>query len=281
MAVVLITGCNGGVGLLSALEFAREGDRVFAGVTDSRLGMSLERSAEAEGLHGQIEVLTLDITSERSVLSVLDRIMEEEGRLDVLVNATSVVLRGAAHLCSDEEARWQFDHDVFGMLRMVRAVIPIMKRQGRGAIVNIGAVSGHITRPYRGAFAAAKHAVEALTQAMHFELSPFDIRVVMVEPGRFGSGAPQEIRLAAAQTDGSFESDAAARYDAAVQRMTEGTLRIDPNLVARAVRNVTRDQRRRLRHQVGYDDQLLDEVYGSVNFEDYEETMRKSLDWWD
>lgn len=279
MAVVLITGCSSGFGLLTALAFARDGDTVYATMRNLSRSTELERAAAAEGL--PLECLELDVTSDRSVLAAVDHIVDAQGRIDVCVNNAGVELRGAVHLCSDEEIRWQFETNVFGLLRVTRAVVPVMKRGGGGVIVNVGAVAGLVTPPYDGVYAASKHAVEALTEAMHLELAPWGIRVSVVEPGRFRTSLEENARLAERQTPDTVEHERAERFRGALDRLAGEGERPGPELVARAIVSAARGTPRRLRHLVGFDTELVLEVRRGADFEGYEEQLRRALDWWD
>jgi NAD(P)-dependent dehydrogenase (short-subunit alcohol dehydrogenase family) len=279
VAVVLITGCSSGFGLLTALAFARDGDTVYATMRNLSRSTELERAAAAEGL--PLECLELDVTSDRSVLAAVDHIVDAQGRIDVCVNNAGVELRGAVHLCSDEEIRWQFETNVFGLLRVTRAVVPVMKRGGGGVIVNVGAVAGLVTPPYDGVYAASKHAVEALTEAMHLELAPWGIRVSVVEPGRFRTSLEENARLAERQTPDTVEHERAERFRGALDRLAGEGERPGPELVARAIVSAARGTPRRLRHLVGFDTELVLEVRRGADFEGYEEQLRRALDWWD
>ena len=156
MANVLITGCSSGFGLLSALEFARRGDTVFASMRTVSKATALNDAAAAEGL--KVEVVSLDVTDDDSVRSAVAGVAAEAGTIDVLVNNAGIEMNGAIHLIADDEARWQFDTNVLGPLRTMRAVVPIMLHQGGGTIVNVSSVAGVAAVPYSGMYAASKHA---------------------------------------------------------------------------------------------------------------------------
>lgn len=279
MAVVLITGCSSGFGLLTALEFADRGDTVYATMRDLSRGFELEAAASAAG--APVHILQLDVLDDRSVKNAVNEVVLQEGRIDVCVNNAGVELRGAVHLTDDEEMRWVFDTNVFGLVRVVRSVVPVMKRQGSGAFVNVGAVVGLVTRPYQGVYAATKHAVEAITEAMYFELKPFGIRVSLVEPGQYATRLVTNSRTVSRQEPGTLEYDRAARFEEAMARRVEGAERPNPNAVARAIYDAATSPVRRLRHLVGYDAQSTLQGRGSQDFEGYEEAMRRALDWWD
>ena len=181
MGNILITGCSSGFGLLSAAHFARKGDRVFATLRDLARGLELERIRQAEDL--AIEILQLDVLDSSSVEAAVKR-AEADGPIDALINNAGIEVRGSIEDISEQEARLQFDTNVHGALRMIRAVLPGMRQRGSGTIVNISSIGGLVGRPFGGLYAATKHALEAISEALYFEVQPFGVRVAVVEPGR-------------------------------------------------------------------------------------------------
>ena len=150
-------------------------------------------------------MVELDVTSSASVDRAVDAIVESTGSLDIVVNNAGIELFGAVHLVSDDEATRQLDTNVVGIVRVARAVVPHMVRQGRGVIINVGSVAGKVGVPYSGLYAASKHAVEAITEAMHFELAHLGIRVAVVEPGQFATGLSGNSAVAASMPEDSAE----------------------------------------------------------------------------
>src|SRR5512140_1015565 len=181
MANVFITGCSSGFGLLTALHFARQGDRVFATLRTPATADALHAAVAAERL--PITVLELDVRDPASVTAAV----RAAGPIDVLVNNAGVELRSSIEDAAEEDVQWQFDTNVFGLLRVLRAVLPGMRERRAGIVVNVSSIAGLVSRPYGGLYAATKHAVEAITEALHFEVAPFGIRVVSIEPGQYGT----------------------------------------------------------------------------------------------
>src|SRR6185295_6420910 len=179
MANVLITGCSSGFGLLTALEFARKGDHVFATMRNMAKAGALEQQRDAEKL--PIDILQLDILDQASV----DGAIATAGRIDVLINNAGMELRSPIEDASDAEIRRQFETNVFGTMRVIHAVLPAMRKRGSGTIVNLSSVAGIIGVPYGGYYSATKHALEAISETMHYELSSFGVRVISIEPGAF------------------------------------------------------------------------------------------------
>lgn len=279
MAVVLLTGCNSGFGFHASLTFARQGHEVYATVRNAEKADPLYKAAETEGL--DLHVLRLDVRDADSVDGAVAEVMEHEGRIDVCVNNAGIELRGPIEDCRDDEVLAQFDTNVFGLLRVVRAVLPIMRAQGAGVIVNVGSLAGLVARPYGGLYSATKHAVEAITEALHYECQPFGIRVAVVEPGQFDTELLNNAIVAEQFTDDSVYKPLSDRFDEALMRLAPDGRRAPPEVVADVIVAVAEDDDAGLRHLVGADAELIWSVRSGNSFEEYERTIRGALDWWE
>jgi len=178
---VLITGCRSGFGLGTAVAAARAGFTVYAGLRDLATAGELERAAA--GL--PVTPLQLDVTRAEEREAAVARILEEQGRLDGLVNNAGVALGGFLEQVDEDELRHVFDVNVFGAWGMTRACIPAMRRGGGGAVVMVSSMSGRTALPALGVYAGSKFALEGISEAWRHELKPFGIRVVIVEPGAY------------------------------------------------------------------------------------------------
>lgn len=199
MKNVVITGSSNGFGYLSALTLARKGYKVWATMRlpeskNAAKKESLLSTAQKENLN--LSVLELDVTQDKSVQKAIDQIIREDGRVDNLVNNAGVMFIGITEAYSLEQAKEQFDINLFGVMRCTKAVLPHMRKARRGLIINVSSIAGRLTFPYFGVYCASKHALEAYSQALVYELAPFGIEVSIVEPGPFGTGllrsGPQE-----------------------------------------------------------------------------------------
>ena len=170
--VVVITGLSSGIGRATAAKFALRGYRVFGTVRN------LARTQPIAG----VELVQMDVRDEASVQQGMEAIIAQAGRIDVLVNSAGVTLLGATEETSIAEAQTLFDTNVFGILRTTRAVLPNMRAQRSGRIVNISSVLGFLPAPYMGLYSASKHAVEGLSETLDHEVRKFGIRVSLVEP---------------------------------------------------------------------------------------------------
>jgi len=279
MSSVLITGCNSGFGFHASLTFARQGHDVFATVRNLDRAKPLHDAAEAEGL--ELHVLRLDVRDADSVEGAISEVVERSGRIDVCVNNAGVEVRGPIEECSDDEVLVQFDTNVFGLLRVVRAVLPVMREQGGGVIVNVGSLAGLVARPYGGLYSATKHAVEAISEALHFECAQFGIRVAVLEPGQFETELLNNAITAARFTDSSIYKRSSDEFDEALSRLSPDGKPAPPEVVADAIVAIAEDESAGLRHLVGADAELVWSVRSGSTFEQYEQTMRSALDWWE
>ncbi|MEW6581805.1 MAG: SDR family oxidoreductase [Actinomycetota bacterium] len=187
MSVVLITGCSSGIGLETALAFARRGDTAYASMRDPARGTGLRERADAEGL--AVEVPALDVTDDSSVVSAVRAVERRQGAIDVLVNNAGIAGSGPVETIPAERARAVLETNLWGPVRTIRAALPAMRARGAGVIVNVSSVAARVpAMPYNGFYAAGKSALGALSESLAWELAPFGIRVVCVEPGFFRTG---------------------------------------------------------------------------------------------
>lgn len=178
--VVLITGCSSGIGAATALHLQREGWQVYA---TARRPEALDALAEAG-----CRVLALDVTDEGSMQAAVERIHAEAGGIGVLINNAGYSQSGAIEDVPLASVRRQFETNVFGLLRLTQLVLPGMRARRQGRIVNIGSMGGRLTFPGGGIYHATKYAVEALSDALRFEVKGFGIDVVLIQPGLIRTG---------------------------------------------------------------------------------------------
>jgi NAD(P)-dependent dehydrogenase (short-subunit alcohol dehydrogenase family) len=215
---VLITGCSSGIGAATAAHLAEKGWTVYA--TARRVEALAE--LEAKGCR----TLALDVDDEASCRAAVETVEAAEGAVGVLVNNAGWSQSGAVESVPDERVRAQFETNVFGLLTMCRLVLPKMREQGWGKIVNVSSMGGKFTFPGGGLYHATKHAVEALSDAMRFEVKGFGVDVIVIEPGlirtRFGDTAAREIG-ATARDSGPYDE-----FNRAVAESTAGVYENGP-----------------------------------------------------
>jgi NAD(P)-dependent dehydrogenase (short-subunit alcohol dehydrogenase family) len=179
---ILITGTSSGFGRDTAETLARAGHTVYASMRD--IGGRNRPHAEALRAHG-LNVVELDVTDDASVDAAVGAVVAEAGRIDVLVNNAGIAAAGVSEAFTPDQAKMVLNTNVVGLQRTTRAVLPAMRRQGDGLIINIGSILGRVTFPFFGIYGASKFAVEALTDSYRYELSQFGVDVVLVQPSAY------------------------------------------------------------------------------------------------
>lgn len=181
--VVLITGASRGFGAAAARECAARGSLVAAAMRDP----DRDGGAVREGFEDRIETFALDVTDAASIEAAVEAARERFGRIDVLVNNAGYGLYGPLEDLSEDECRRQLDTNLLGPWRLQQAVLPVMREQGWGKVVNVSSLSGQVPRALRGMYAASKHAVEAMSEALADEVAPFGVQVTILQPGQYRS----------------------------------------------------------------------------------------------
>jgi NAD(P)-dependent dehydrogenase (short-subunit alcohol dehydrogenase family) len=238
--VVLVTGVSSGIGLACAAYLAARGFRVY--------GTSRRATAAGSEL-ANVTVLTADVTDDHSVEHAVGVVLEREGRIDIVVNNAGMGIAGPVENTSAEQAKAQFDVNFFGVLRVCRAVLPAMRKQRSGYIVNIGSIGGLIAIPYQSMYSASKFALEGLSEALRMEVRPFGIRVVLIEPGDHKTALTQNRELAKS----SGEADA---YRESFEAALEKTAHDEqggpgPEQIARLLYRIVNQRNPRLRYTIG------------------------------
>lgn len=156
-----------------------------------------------------------------------------------------------------------------------------MRARRRGTIVNVSSIAGIVARPYGGLYAASKHALEAISEALHLEVQPFGVRVVLIEPGQYATQLLDNAMVGSGFTEASPYWERSARFDVAIQKLRPGGVAGSAADVARLIYDAVNDPKPRLRYLAGHDAETIADTYRRLSFEDYERTMREVLDWWD
>ena len=235
--VVLITGTSSGIGRACALHLAERGFQVFG--TRRRLEQGPVTFQE----------LVMDVNDDDSVERAIGTIYEQAGRIDVVVNNAGLGYAGALEDTSIAEAKAQFETNFFGTFRMCRAILPRMRAQGDGRIINVSSIGGLIALPFQGMYCASKFAVEGMTEALRMEVKPFGIKVTLVEPGDFRTAFTQNRSRVHASGKGSAY-DARMQSSLAIMERDEqrGPAPIE---VARLIEKVIAARNPRPRYSVG------------------------------
>jgi len=236
--VVLITGVSSGIGQASARLLAQRGCAVFGTIRDR---------SRAEKLP-DVEVLPLDVRVEESVRTCVDTVLNRTGRLDVLVNNAGYVLRGAIEETTLEEAKAQFETNFFGVVRMVRAVLPTMRGQRSGHIINISSAVGLAPVPFGGFYSASKFALEGYSEALRHEVKAFNIHVSLVEPGYIKTRLTENTQSPAAERIADYDPWRRRASEVREQKLSKAP---EARLVAECVLRIVDSASPRLRYGVG------------------------------
>jgi NADP-dependent 3-hydroxy acid dehydrogenase YdfG len=262
---VLITGCSTGIGRATAVELTERGHEVVA----------TARRPESIADLDVAERLALDVDSDESVRDAV----AAAGDVDVLVNNAGFEISGPGELAPIAEVRAMFETNFFGTLRMMQACIPQMRERNRGVVVNVSSLAGRVSQPYGHMYSATKHAVEALTEGMRYELGHYGIRLHLIEPGVIDTAFRGNIR--------HFGKDHPAyvglteQWEGATDKLRGDAPKPDGAVVAKVIADVIEDDAAVLRHPVGDDAALVISTRESMSFEEFEATMRGvlGLDW--
>ena len=179
--IALITGSSSGIGFETSLLLARKG--IYTYSTMRNLGKSKEILEITKKECLPLKVLTLDVTDEKSTQKAIDMVMYEQNRIDILVNNAGYSLVGALEQISMDEIKEEFETNFFGIIRLIKAIVPIMRKQRSGTIVNISSMVGRFGVPLNAAYVSSKFALEGLSESISFELEEFGIKVILIEPG--------------------------------------------------------------------------------------------------
>jgi len=242
--VILITGASSGMGYETARILAEQGHRVYGA---ARRVQKIEELAE----YG-VQALPLDITDEASIIACVKEIISREGRIDVLINNAGYGYFGAIEDVPMADAKHQFEVNIFGLARMTQEVLPHMRKQHSGRIVNLASVAGHVTLAFGAWYNATKYALEAFSDALRMEVKPFGIEVVIIEPGAirtdWGIIAADHLR----------DSSKGGAYEQTATRMAEGLRKLylskiptDPKVISRKIARAAVCRCPRTRYRTG------------------------------
>ncbi|MGW4143454.1 oxidoreductase [Streptomyces mirabilis] len=259
--VALVTGASSGIGKSTAHALA---EARFDVVGTSR---KTSRSASRSG----VTFLDLDVTSDDSVNSVVRQVIDRFGQIDVLVNNAGIGANGAAEEISVAQAQSIFDVNVFGLMRMTKAVLPHMRGRGRGRIINISSVGGFVPNPFMAIYVATKHAVEGYSESLDHEVREQGIRVLRVQPGPVNT--PFDVNMVQADTPLPVYARQRAVFDEVVEeQMRSGD---DPDVVAKVVVAAATDPKPKLSYPAGSTAARVSVLRRIVPARTFDKTVRK------
>jgi NAD(P)-dependent dehydrogenase (short-subunit alcohol dehydrogenase family) len=251
--VALVTGSSSGIGFEISLLLARNGFNTYASMRNLEKSKSITEIANREKL--PLKVIQLDVNDDISVREAIDRVVEENQRIDVLVNNAGYGLLGALEDLSIEEIKDQFETNFFGAIRVTQQVLPVMRKQKSGTIVNISSVGGRMGIPSLSAYHSTKFALEGLSESISYELEPFGIRVVLIEPGFIRTNIMNSSIIAKkAQDPNSPYFSLTQQLERSFKSAMEDTSASSPpEEVAKVILQAVTYERPKLRYAVGND----------------------------
>ena len=242
--VILITGASSGIGFDAAQTLARQGHTVYA---------AARRVEKMEPLQiDGVKVMRMDVTDSASMAEGVKTVLDAEGRIDVLVNNAGYGYFGAVENVTMEEARRQVEVNVFGLAELCKLVLPVMRKQGSGRIINTSSIAGKMVLPFGAWYHVSKFSVEALSDALRMEMRPFGVDVVLIEPGGIKTdwGIIAAKHLAESSKGTAYEEDA-LREAELMHKGYSGNYLSAPRVVTRAISRAVNSQRPRARYRIG------------------------------
>lgn len=266
--VILVTGASSGMGKLSAQDLIKAGHTVYA------VARSVDKMKDLEELGGH--VLKMDVTSEEDIEKVVAQVIEEQGRIDVLWNNAGFGLYGPVEDLSMERVQQQFEVNVFGVARLTKKVLPYMREQKEGLIINTSSMGGKIYTPLGAWYHASKHAIEGYSDCLRMEVAEFGIKVVVLEPGMINTGFNATVR-----DNFSFESQ-----NGPYKRLVNGYIKAmdnnptpgsSPEVISRTILKIINSKNPKTRYLVGRGGKLLVFVRRLIGDKLYDKMMLAAM----
>jgi NAD(P)-dependent dehydrogenase (short-subunit alcohol dehydrogenase family) len=284
--VAIVTGSSSGIGFETSLLLARNGFYTYATMRnpDKSKKEGMINVANRDRL--PLQVIPLDVTDDKSVKEAVDRIATEQGKIDVLVNNAGYLLLGPLEELSIEEFKEQFETNFFGVIRVTQAVLPIMRRQRQGTIVNISSIAGRIGFPLSSAYVSSKFALEGLSESIGYELEQFGINVVLIEPGviktNFANNLKIGKKIATTANTRSTDNPYYSPYSEIIQKRIVGFKpRFEsgspPIEVAKIILKVLTSKNPDFRYLVGDDAFKLMEMRKNTSDKDFRKLVMESV----
>jgi len=269
--VAVVTGSSSGIGFEISLTLARHGFKTYATMRDLQKSSTLRSIADKEKI--PLKCVQLDVTNDVSVKQAIETIVNEANKIDILVNNAGYGLSGAFEDLLINEIKLQFDTNYFGLIRATQAVLPIMRNQSAGIIVNISSGLGRFGIATSSAYASSKFAIEGLTESISYELEPFGIRTILVEPGIIKTNFIKAAVLAEKSKDPN------SPYFQFMNNMENGMKKLIesgecPEYVAKVVLDAINDSNPKLRYLAGKDVEHIMEIKNKISDEDFHNMIK-------
>ncbi|MGI0051417.1 MAG: SDR family oxidoreductase [Nitrososphaeraceae archaeon] len=282
--VAVVTGSSSGIGFETSLLLARKGFYTYATMRNLNKSQKINDVVEKENL--PLKVLQLDVTHDKSVKDAIRQITDESSRIDVLVNNAGYGVMGAVEDLSLDEFKSQFETNFFGVIRVTKEVIPIMRNQGNGNIINVSSIGGKIGLPLNSAYISSKFAIEGLSESMRYELEQFGIDVILIEPGVVKTNFFENADVVVNNNDNntSTTNNIISPYSQLTQKLFEG---FEPMLnsssssvssdVAEVIYQAIESNNRDIRYPVGKDAVSIIKTRQNLSDKELENWIKESI----
>ncbi|HET8794547.1 MAG TPA: SDR family oxidoreductase [Nitrososphaeraceae archaeon] len=277
--VAVVTGSSSGIGFETSLLLARKGFYTYATVRNLNKSVKIEEIAEKEDLH--LKVLKLDVTDDESVKDAIRQIIDESPRIDVLVNNAGYGVMGAVEDLSMNDFKSQFETNFFGAIRVTKEVIPIMRKQGNGNIINVSSVGGIIGLPLNSAYISSKFALEGWSESMRYELEQFGVDVLLIEPGVVKTNFFENVVI---NNNMSSPDNKTSAYSQLTQKLFEGfvpmlnsSISSVPIDVAEVIYQAIESKNKEVRYPVGKDAVSIIKMRQKLSDKDFGKWIKESI----
>ena len=270
--VALVTGSSSGIGLETSLALSRDGYHTFASMRNISKGKDLEEIAKKENL--PIDIIELDVDKEESIVAVIKKIIDDSGRIDVLINNAGYGQFGCTEDVSIEEFRKQFETNFFSIVRIIQEICPIMRKQNSGKIINISSVAGRMGLPGSPAYISSKFALEGLGECLRYELGQFGIKTTLIEPGVIKTNFFDSMKIPESKTDPKYKELTDHILSGLKMMVQMGT---EPAQVSQVIMKALHDDEMLPRYVVGTDAAMFMEAKKMKTDLEFEKYMSKEL----
>ena len=270
--VALVTGSSSGIGLETSLALSRDGYHTFASMRNISKGKDLKEIAKKENL--PIDIIELDVDKEESIVAAIKKIIDDSGRIDVLINNAGYGQFGCTEDVSMEEFRKQFETNFFSIVRIIQEICPIMRKQNSGKIINISSVAGRMGLPGSPAYISSKFALEGLGECLRYELGQFGIKTTLIEPGVIKTNFFDSMKIPESKTDPKYKELTDHILSGLKMMVQMGT---EPAQVSQVIMKALHDDEMLPRYVVGTDAAMFMEAKKMKTDLEFEKYMSKEL----
>jgi len=282
--IALITGSSSGIGFETSLMLARNGIYTYATMRNLSKSQEILDIAKKECL--PLKVLTLDVTDEKSTKNAIDMVMHEQNRIDILVNNAGYSLVGALEQISMDEIKEEFETNFFGIIKLIQKVLPQMRKQQSGRIINVSSLAGRIGLPLASAYVSSKFALEGLSESLKYEIQDFGIYVILIEPGVIKTNFIKNLKIGkqvitsengdvnTSSADLPYADISQKRISAFKPRFEKGS---SPKEVADTILEAVTSDKPKFRYIVGQDASKLMEIRKNTSDEEFGKIVMNSV----